>query len=75
MIIQAQRNNFLDDHASPAFIKERMIVSDTRKHPTSLAEASLAYVRETRSNVQYMTYEIEQLEKILEDSRQEEKKI
>jgi len=61
-IVEAQRKKFLDDHASSAFIEERVIVSNTRKHPTSIAEASLAYAGETSSNVQYLTTEKEQLE-------------
>ena len=28
-IVQARRKKFLDDHASPAFMRERVIVEDT----------------------------------------------
>lgn len=68
-IIQAQRKYFPDDHASPAFIKERVIVSDTKKHPIAISEANLAYAGETRSNVQCLMTENEQLEKNLQASR------
>lgn len=50
-IVQAQHKHFPDDQDSPAFIKERVIVLDTRKHTTPIAEASLAYAGATRSNV------------------------
>lgn len=50
-IVQAGSKHFPNDHASPAFIKERVIVSDTRKHPTTVVETSLAYARATCSNV------------------------
>lgn len=60
-IVQAWRNQFLDDHASLAFIKERVIVSDTRKHPNAIVKAILAYEGETRSNVQYLMAKNEQL--------------
>jgi len=60
-IVQAWRNHFLDEHASHAFIRERVIVLDTRKHPNSIIEANSAYERATRSNIQYLMAENEQL--------------
>jgi len=36
-IVHAQRNYFLDYHASPAFTKERLRVLDVKNHLTSLA--------------------------------------
>jgi len=45
-IVQAWRNHFLDDQVSPTFIRERVIVSGTRKHPTAIVESSLAYAGE-----------------------------
>ena len=59
------RKHFLDDHATPTFIKERVIMSDTRKHPTSISQATLAYAGATNSNVQYLTTESEKLGKNL----------
>ncbi len=53
-IIKEWRNNFLDDHESPAFIREREIVTDTREHPNAISEANLAFVRATRSIIQYL---------------------
>lgn len=41
-IVQAWRNNFPNDHASPAFFRERVIVADTRNNPNAIIEANLA---------------------------------
>jgi len=59
------RKDFLDDHTSPTFIKERVIVSDTRNHPTALDEAILSYGGEKSSNVKYLMDENEKLAKNL----------
>jgi len=56
-IVQAWRNHFLDDRASLGFIRENVIVSDTKKHPNFISEANLAYAGATRSNIQYLTTE------------------
>jgi len=61
----------LDDHASLAFIKERVRVSDTRKHPNSISESIFTYEGATRSNVQYLMVENEKLEQNLQDSIKE----
>jgi len=74
-ITQARGKHFLDDHASPTFIKERVIVSDTRRHPTTLSEAILTYTGATSSYVTYLMAENEQLAKILWDSKKEVEKI
>lgn len=55
----------MDDHASLAFIKKRVIVLDTRKHPTAISQDSLAYAGATNSNVQYLIVKNEKLEKNL----------
>lgn len=70
-IVQARRKYFLDDHTSPTFIKERVIVSNTRQHPTALTEANLAYAGETTSNVKYAMAKNEQMTKNLYASRKE----
>jgi len=46
-IVQGQRNHFPYDHALSAFMKERVIVSNTRKHPAVLVDVTLAYGGET----------------------------
>ena len=53
-IVQARRNNFPDDHASPTFIRERVIVVDSNKNPNSISEANSAFVGAERSNTQYL---------------------
>lgn len=74
-IVQIQRNNFPDDHTSLAFIMEWVIMSETRKHPASLVEDILAYARETSSNVKYLMFENEQLEKNMHVAKKEAEKL
>lgn len=49
-ISQAQRKHFPDDNASTVFIRERVIMLDTRKHPNAYVEANLDYTGATRLN-------------------------
>lgn len=49
--------------------------ADTKKHPTVLAESSLAYVWATHTNIKYLMTENEQLTKNLQVVRQEVEKI
>lgn len=70
-ILQARRKHFLDDCVSPAFIKVRVIVSETRKHPIALVEANLAYAEAINSNVKFLMAENEKLENKLQAARQE----
>jgi len=53
-IVQVRRKHFLNDQASPAFLKERVIVSNIKKHMASLADATLAYGREMSSKVKFL---------------------
>ena len=43
-ILQVWRNKFLNDHTSLTFIRERLIVVETKKNPNSIDEAKLAFV-------------------------------
>jgi len=61
MIIQARKKNFLDDHSSLEFVRERVIVEDTKKHPNSIIEAKLAFSGATISSIQYLMPKNEQL--------------
>ena len=54
-------------------MKERVRAPDTRKHLATLAEATLAYVGATSSNIKYLLVENEQLTKNLQAARQGEK--
>jgi len=60
-IVQAQRKNFPNNHTSPAFIREMVIVVDTRKNPNVISEANLAFVAITRSNINYLMNKNEKL--------------
>ena len=69
-IVQTYRKHFPDDHRSPAFMKERVIVSSVRKHPVALVDTTLAYVGDTSSNVKFLLSKNEKIEKNLQDARQ-----
>lgn len=43
-----------DDHKSPKQVEERVIVSDVRKHPTTLADATTVYAKATGSSVCFL---------------------
>lgn len=73
-IIQVWRKKFSNDHSLPTFIKERVIVLDTRKCIASLAERRFTYAGETSSNVKYLMTENEKLEKDLQATRKEAEK-
>ena len=49
-IVQTQRKHFPNDHASPAFIGEKVIVQDTSKNPNAIVEANLTVTGAARSN-------------------------
>jgi len=56
-------------------MKERVILSDTRKHPNSLANASLAYTGAIISNVEFLFIDNEQLAKNLQAARKEAEQL
>lgn len=56
----------MDDQATPAFMKERVIVSDVRKHPVVTVDATKAYAEATSSNVKLLLVENDQREKELQ---------
>lgn len=62
-IVQACRKHFQDDHTSLAFIKERVIVLDTKKNITSIVKIILA--KATISNVYYLMAKNDKLVKNL----------
>lgn len=72
-IVQAQRKHFSNDHVSPAFMKERVIMPDVRKHPVAMVDATMAYGRATSSNVKFLLAENEQIAKNLQAARQKAK--
>jgi len=51
-IVQARRNHFLDDHAPPTFIRERVIVANTKKNPNVIIIANLAFAGAMILNIQ-----------------------
>jgi len=69
-IIRAQINHFPNDHASPAFMKESVIMSYVRKHPVTMADATMAYARATSSNVKFLLAKNEQMENNLQAGKQ-----
>ena len=67
--VEAQRKHFRDDHTSPEFMKERVIVSDVRKRPSTMTNATMAYARATSSNVKFLLAENKQMAKNLQATR------
>lgn len=58
----------MEDHASPTFTRERVIVVDTSKNPNVIIEANLAIGGATRLNTQYLMAKNKKLEQNLEVS-------
>lgn len=68
-IVQAWINHFSDDHTSPVHMKERVIVSDVRKHLASMANANKAYVEAMSSNVKFLLVGNDKMEKDIQVAR------
>jgi len=63
------KNNFLDDHASLAFIREWIIVVDNRRNPKAITSPNFAFVGVEISNTRYLMAKNKQIEKNLQVSR------
>lgn len=48
-IMKEKRNNFLGDLTNPIFIKEKMIVIETRKNLEVISKTNLAFARDSKS--------------------------
>lgn len=70
-IIQTQKKHFLDDLAFLAFMRERVIVADTRRDPEAIASTNLAFAGAVKSNTQCLMAENKQLAKNLQVARKE----
>ena len=71
IILQMWRKHFSNDHASHAFIRQRVIVADTNKNPNAIVGANLSFAGPTRSNTQYLMTKNKQLAQNLQDDWQE----
>lgn len=58
-----------DDHTSPTQVEEWVIMSDIRKHPTTLDNASIVYAKDTSSSIRFLIAEKEQMAKELQTAR------
>lgn len=58
-VVQSHRVSTPDVHTSPVQVEECMIMSDVRKHPTALADATGVYVEATSSCVRFLIDENE----------------
>ncbi len=56
----------LDDKTSPMWFEEWVIVSDVRKHPYALVDATKAYAKATNSSVRFLIAENERMAKELQ---------
>jgi len=54
---------------SPLFIRERVIVTDTRRNIEAIIVANFSFISETKSNIGYLMVEIREMEKNLQDAR------
>lgn len=70
-IVQACKKNFLDDLALPTFIRERVIMVDTRKNPNSIVTSNFAFTSATNLNTEYLMAKNKKLEMKLHISKQE----
>lgn len=70
-IVQACKKNFPDDLASPAFIRESVIVTNTRKNPNAIVITNLAFIGAEKSNIEYLMAKNKKLAKKLQATRQE----
>lgn len=61
----------LDDLASPTFIRERVIVADTRKNLNAIVTANLAFASAENSGTDYLMAKNKELAKKLQVVRQE----
>jgi len=74
-IVQVRKKHFLDDLASVAFIKEKVIVTNTIRNPRAIATANLAFAGASKSNTNYLMDEKKKLIKKFQASRQEVEQI
>lgn len=70
--VQACRAHTPDEHASPAYLEERVIVSDVQKHPVASVDATNAYAKSTNSCVRLLIAENECMAKELQATKQRE---
>lgn len=69
IIVQARKKHFLDDLTSSTFIRERVIVTNTRRNMNVIVAANLAFIGIIKSNMEYLMTEKKQLEKDLQAIR------
>lgn len=58
-VVQSHRVSTLDAHTSPASVEERMIMSNMRKHPKTLADTTRVYVEATSLSIHFLIGENE----------------
>jgi len=64
-IVQAWKKHFPDDLASLPFLKERVIVRNTKRNLGAIAIANLAFASATKSNTEYLMAKKRQFSKNL----------
>lgn len=69
--VQARKKHFPDNFTSLTFIRGRVIVTNTRRNPNSIATTNLAFTSATNSNTNYMTTVNKQLENNVQATWQE----
>jgi len=60
-VVQSLRVSIPDDHTYPVQFEERLIMSNVRKHPITLADATRVYAEATRWNVHILIAKSERM--------------
>lgn len=68
-IVKVRNKHFPDGLTSLAFIRERVILTNTKRNLESIVAAKLAFTDATKSNMQYLMAKNKQMEKNLHDAR------
>lgn len=53
-IVQAKKKHFPNNLASLVFIRERVIVTETRRNPGTITAAKMAFAGASTSNTEYL---------------------
>lgn len=74
-IVQERKKYFPDDLSSPTFIRESVIMTDTRRNLGAIATTNLAFTGATKSNIDYLMVEKKFLQNNLQNARREIEKL
>lgn len=64
-IVKSKKKRFPDDLASPTLIKERVIVTNTRRNQSTISTTNLAFIGNIKLSLKYLMAENKQFAKNL----------